>query len=317
MAQRLQQPAHAKAVLRRAEEHRHDQPLVHLPHQVGEHGVAAGGHVGEQLFQQVVIEVGHLFQHMKPRLRLGVAQVAGNFHLCRGLVRPVDEGALQRQVDEAIDLFALPGRNLSGDQRRGADRGQGGEQVRQSAAGQVHLVDEQRMRHTQPFQFAQRRLQQAGLGGVGLGHHHRQIDGRQGGVQVGAEFQRTGAVDHAIAVPHELKAGEVQLDGVAAGAGLGAGIAHLVAADPSLHRPGDLQQGFHQGGLAAAGGAHERQRAHGPRGWASCQDRPRCLDRHVVLPSPWAPGTHLPGRRAHPWRGFWGGRGPMQGLAPP
>ena len=213
-----------------------------------------------------------------------------------GSFGPVDEGALQRQVDEAGDLLAVPGRDLARDQRRGADRRQRGQQVGQRAAGQVHLVDEEGVRHAQPLQLAQRRLQQGGLGRVGLGDHDGQVDGRQGGVEVGAEFQGAGAVDHRIAVAHEVEAGEVQLHRMAAGARLGAGVADLLAADAPIDGAGDLQQGFHQGGLAGAGGAHERQSAHGPR-WSGLA--------WFVSHHPWAPGTRGPvAADARPWRGF-------------
>ena len=66
-------------------------------------------------------------------------------HDLGGLVLAVDEGAFQRQVDEAGDLLVLPSRDLTGDQGRGADRRQGGQEFGQgasvsSAIGGVHAL---------------------------------------------------------------------------------------------------------------------------------------------------------------------------------
>ena len=287
MAQRLQQPADPEAVEGRAEEHRHDQALTHLTDQVGEHRVAAGGDVGEQLFQQVVVEVGDLFQHMKARVDLLGLELAGDVHLFGRLAGPVDEAALQSQVDVAADLVAVPGGDLPGHQGRGGDRGQGRQQVCKAAPGLIHLVDEQGVRDAEALQLAKRRLQQHGFGGVRLGHHDGQIHGRKRRIDLGAEFQRTGTIDNHIAVAHEIEAGHVQLHRMTAGAGFGAGIADLAGAH--RHAGGGLQQGFHQGCLAGARGADERERPN----------RPLVLDCHGRSPiTSGAPGA----RSREVWR---------------
>jgi hypothetical protein len=124
-------------------------------------------------------------------------------------------------VDEAGDLLAFPGGDLPRHQRRGTDRRQRRQEIRQRAVGLVHLVDEEGVRHAQPLQFAQRRLQQGGLGRIGLGDDDRHVHRRQRRVDIGAEFQGAWAVDDGVAIAHEVEAGEVQLNRVAARAGLG------------------------------------------------------------------------------------------------
>ena len=68
MAQRLQQPQDAVAVLGRAQQHRHDQAVLHLLDEIGEHLVARRLHVRQQLLHQLVVVVGELLQHMEARL---------------------------------------------------------------------------------------------------------------------------------------------------------------------------------------------------------------------------------------------------------
>jgi hypothetical protein len=66
--QRLQQAQDAVAVLGRAQQHRHDQALAQVLGEIGEHLVARGLHVGEQLLHQLVVVVGELLEHLEARL---------------------------------------------------------------------------------------------------------------------------------------------------------------------------------------------------------------------------------------------------------
>ena len=107
MAQGLEQAADAEAADRRAEEHRHDQALVHVPDQVGEHQVAGRVGVGKQLLHQFVVEIGKLLEHVETRVGLGQGQVGRQGRHLGRLARPRHEGALQGQVDIAGDTLVL------------------------------------------------------------------------------------------------------------------------------------------------------------------------------------------------------------------
>ena len=133
VTQRLQQPQDAVAVLGRAQQHRHDQAVLQLLGEVGEHLVARRLHVGEQLLHQLVVVVGQLLEHLEARL--GLALLDGRGHLDDlGLgLRAIDEGALERQIDEAGGDAVLPDRDLPEHQRLGAGRLQDRQDVAHAA----------------------------------------------------------------------------------------------------------------------------------------------------------------------------------------
>ncbi len=114
--QRLEQAADAEAVDRRAEHHRHDQPLGRLALQVAEDERRVGLLVLEQLLEQVVVVVGELFEHVEAPGRLGVLHIIGNGLLLGGLALAVMVGAVEREVDEA-DYFLALGDRVSGGRR--------------------------------------------------------------------------------------------------------------------------------------------------------------------------------------------------------
>ena len=64
VAQRLQQPVDAVLVFGRAEEHRHDQILLQVAGQRSVDFVGRRHHVLQQLFHQVVVEIGQRLQHL-------------------------------------------------------------------------------------------------------------------------------------------------------------------------------------------------------------------------------------------------------------
>ena len=55
-------------------------------------------------------------------------------------------GTLEREIDEAGDLFAFTDRHLAGDQRGDAHRLQRAEQIADPTAGLVDAIDEDEMR---------------------------------------------------------------------------------------------------------------------------------------------------------------------------
>ncbi len=152
MTQRLEQSPHAKALGRRAKEHRHDQAVVELTHQVGEHRVGARSLVGQQLLQQCVVEIGQLLQHVEARVRLLGRHRHGQVDALGRLALAVFEGALQRQVDKAGDVAAAQDRQLPRHRRRAGNGVERLEQFRQRTPGLVDLVDEHDPRHAQGFQ---------------------------------------------------------------------------------------------------------------------------------------------------------------------
>jgi len=117
---------------------------------------------------------------------------------------------------------------------------------------------EGKLLEAQRLELADHGLDQTGLGGIGVGNDDRQIDGRQGGVGLGGQFERARAVDHGVAIAEEIEAGEIQFHRMAPGLGFRAEVADLVEAMAA----GGRQHGGHQRGLASAGWSHQRQRPH-------------------------------------------------------
>ena len=257
MAQGLQQAPNTEAVQGRAEEHRHDQALVHILAEIGEHQVASRIGIRKQLLHQLVIEVGQLFEHTEARVRLDSGEVGGQIDDLRGLAGAVDECPFEGEVHIARDPLVLDRGKLPRHQRDRADRRQRREQGLQGAARLIHLVDEQRPGNTQSLELPHGRLQQHGLGRLGFGDDDGQVHGRQGSVRLSGQLLRTGTVDHRIVVAHEVETGEIELHRMAPRFRLRTGIPDLAVA-----LAGGLQHGLHQARLAGAGGAHQRQRPH-------------------------------------------------------
>lgn len=103
MAQHLQQPPDAEAVGGGTEQHRDDQPAGGLPRQVGKDGIQTRLLVRQQLFEQQVVMVGQLFQHVETRRALIILHMRGERDLLRFLARLIMIGPLQCEVDEARD----------------------------------------------------------------------------------------------------------------------------------------------------------------------------------------------------------------------
>ncbi len=212
MSQRLQQPLHAEAVQRRTEEYRGDQALAHLVAEVAADAVEAGGLVVEQLFQQGVVVVGQLLQHVEAGVGLDGGGGLRQVDPLRRLPAPIDVGALQGQIDEAGDLLALQQRQLTHHHRRGADILQGVDQGVERPVRLVDAVDEDGVGNAERLQVRQDRLGQHRLARIRIDHHDGQVHRRQHRLGGAGEIAGSGTVDDAEAVAEELQTGQVQLD---------------------------------------------------------------------------------------------------------
>ena len=192
VAQGLQQAADAKSSQGRTEEHWHDQALVHVPHQIGEHQVAGRIDVGEQLLHQGVVEVGQLFEHMEPGVGLDLGQFRGQLDHFGRLSSAPHVGALERQIDEAGDVLALDDRQLARHQGRRTHRRQGGQQGVDRSAGLVHAVHEQGPGHAKRLELTDHRLDERRLGRIRIGDHDGQVHRRQSRIALGGQFQGAG-----------------------------------------------------------------------------------------------------------------------------
>src|SRR6266566_4373277 len=106
MPQRLHQPQHAVLADRGTEQHRTDQSFAQFAREIVEHRVARRRNILEQLLHQRVVVIGELFQHREPGFLLTVEIAAFQGYDFGGFMLAIDEGAFQRQIDEACDLIA-------------------------------------------------------------------------------------------------------------------------------------------------------------------------------------------------------------------
>ena len=244
MAQRLHQPQHAVLAHRGAEQHRTDQAFAQFAGEIVEHGIARRLDVLEQLLHQHVVVIGQFLQHREPRFLLAVEIAALERDDLGRLVLAIDEGALQRQIDETGDQVAVPDRNLPEHQWHARCRLQGRERLAHALAGLVDLVEKQQARNIQVFEFAQDDLQLRQLALVGLADHHRKIDRGDRGAHVVRELDRPRTIDEGVALAHEIRGGGGQPDAHLVTAGLGAGIA-------------DGSPGFHAAGFGNGAGTRQ------------------------------------------------------------
>ena len=225
MAQRLHQPQHAVLARGRPEQYRTDQSFAQFAGEIVEHRVARRLDVFEQLLHQRVVMVGELFQHREAGFLFAVEIAAFQRHDFGRLVFAVDEGALQREIDEALDQLAVPDRDLPQHQRHARRRLQGRERFADALVGAIDLVQKQKTRNAQILELAQDDLQLRQLFLVRLADHDRGIDRGKRGAHVMRELDRAGTIDKGVAVAHETGGGGAQADAHLVVAGFGAGIA--------------------------------------------------------------------------------------------
>ncbi len=258
--QRLQQPQHAVGARGGAEQHRTDQPFAQLLGEIVEHLVARRGDILEQLLHQLVVMVGQCLQHGEARGLFAREHLVIERDDLGRRVFLVDEGALQREIDEAVDALAGEGRQLAQQQLAARGRLQQRQHVVDGRGGLVDLVEKEEVRNLLLFQFAQNDLQLRNFLFVHFANHDGGVDAGQRGAHVMRKFDRTGAIDESIAVAHEAGGGCGQLRAHAMIARLLAGIAdrgagfHLALA---LDGAGAREDRFKQRGLAALERAHQ------------------------------------------------------------
>ncbi len=127
--------------------------------------------------------------------------------------------------------------------------------------GLVDLVEEQEARNVLVFELAQDELQLRDLLLVQLADDDRGVDRRQRRAHVVDEFDRAGTIDEGVAVAHESRGGDRELDAHAMVARLLAGVADRgpgVDGALALDRAGAGEDCFEQRGLAALERAHQR-----------------------------------------------------------
>ena len=225
MPQRLHQPQHAVFARRRTEQHRTDQAFAQFAGEIVEHRVARRLDVLQQLLHQRVVVIGELFQHREARFLLAVEIAAFQRHDFGRLVFAIDEGALQREIDETFDQVAVPDRDLPQHQRHARGRLQGRQRLADALVGAVDLVQKQKTGNAQILQLAQDDLQLRQLLLVRLADHDRGIDRGQRGAHVMRELDRAGTIDKGVTVAHEGGGGGGEPDAHLVVARLGAGIA--------------------------------------------------------------------------------------------
>src|SRR5262249_14879432 len=195
VAQGLKQPQDAIAVLGRAQQHRNDETLLQVLDEIGEHLVAGRLGIRQQLLHQFVIVIGQLLEHLETRFALALPDGRRHLDDLRLGLRAVDEGALEREVDEARSRAVLPDRDLTQHQWPGTGWLQDREDVTHAGVETVDLVQEQETGNAAVFKLLQDELQRRNALGVGLADYHRSIAAGERKRTLVLKFYGTGTVD--------------------------------------------------------------------------------------------------------------------------
>ena len=222
------------ALGRRTHQHRHDMALAQLAREVIEHEVSWRIDVADELLHQRVVVIGQLFEHRIARLLFLRDDAGRHFDHDgrRGL--PVDEGALESEIDEAGRDAIFPHRYLSQEQRRSRSGLEHLQRLAQASGRLVDLVEKEDARRPDFLEFAQDDLQRRNLARIGLANDDDRIADGQRVAHVMDEFDRARAVEKGQPVAHVVDAGDIRLDAHRVTAGLGARIADARAL---AHRP--------------------------------------------------------------------------------
>jgi hypothetical protein len=267
VAQGLEEPQHPVGARGRANHDRANQAVAQFFDQIVEYLVARRLDVFEQLLHQLVVVIGELFQHRKARLLLAGGIFALDRHDLAFGGFAIDEGALEREIDEALDDVVLPDRNLAQYERHARRGLQERERLAHALVGLIDLVDEDEAGNLAVFQLAHDQLQLRQLALVGLADDDRGIDRRECGAHVLSEFDRAGAIEKRIGVAEKFSRGDGELHAHAVGAGFGRGVAHGRAGfdgTGALYGAGAFEDRFEEGGLAGLKGADKRDAARAP-----------------------------------------------------
>ncbi len=166
----------------------------------------------------------------------------------------IDEGALQRQVDEAGRDAVLPDGNLAKHERKAARGLQHGDDVTERNFDFVDLVEIQEMGDLPVRQLFQDDLQRRQLFLVGLADHDGCIAYGQRRVHMRLEFHRARTIDKGEFVTQIGDIGQIGLDAHRMIARFGRGVAdHIALGSRPLarNRARASQYGFEQSRLAA------------------------------------------------------------------
>ena len=192
MPERLEQPGDPVAAGRRAHQHRHDAALAQFARQIIEDEVLRRIDVADQLLHQRVVVVGELLKHEIARLLFLRDDARRHLDDARRRGLAVDEGALEREVDESGGDAVLPDRNLTQQQRGAGSRLEHLQRLAQAPAGLIDLVEKQDARQPELFELAKDDLQRRDLSRIGLANDDGGVADRQGVTHVVDEFDRAG-----------------------------------------------------------------------------------------------------------------------------
>ena len=137
----------------------------------------------------------------------------------------IDEGALEREIDEAGGDAVLPDRDLPQHQRLRRAPAAASAAMSRTPIRRVDLVQEQEMGNAAILELFEDHLQRRHLLGVGLADDDGGIARRSTRARLVLEFDRAGAVEEGEVVAEEIGVGDIELDAHAVIAGFGRGIA--------------------------------------------------------------------------------------------
>src|SRR5271166_322606 len=204
-------------------------PLAQFAGEIVEHEVSWRIDVADELLHQGVVVVGELFEHRIARLLFLWDNAGRHFDDGRRRRLTVDEGALEREIDESRRDAVFPDRNLTQEQGRPGSRLEHLECLAQASARLVDLVEKEDSRRPDFLEFAQDDLQRRNLARICFAYDDDRIANRKRVSHVVDEFDRAGTVEEGQPVAHIVDAGDVRLDAHRVTARLGAGIAYARA----------------------------------------------------------------------------------------
>ena len=261
MPQRLQEARDAVALGRRPHQQRHDMAFAQFPREIVENQVARRLDIADQLLHQRIVVIGEALEHGIARLFLVGRHAVRHFYDFGRRRLAIDEGPLQREIDEAGGDPILPNGDLPQQQRRARSRLEQFQRLAYAAACEVNLVEEQQPGHAERLEFAEDALQRGNFLRVRLADYDRGVADRQHVTHVVHEFDRAGAVDEGEPVAEIVDMRDVGLDAHRMGARFRAGVADARALPHrSLPRRAAAanQQPLEQAGLAALKWADDR-----------------------------------------------------------
>src|SRR5215471_5119963 len=156
--------------------------------------------------------IGERLQHREARFLFPVEIFTIEGDDLRRRMLLVNKGALEREVDETGDDIAIPNRDLAQQQRHPRGRLQKLQRLAYALVGLVDLVEEEKPRNVEGFELAQDELQLWHLALVRLTDDDGGVNRRQYCPHVVDEFDGPRAIDEGVAVAHERRRGDADLD---------------------------------------------------------------------------------------------------------